>query len=649
MAIKNKFYEFIEIDYSNLSNQINTWLAQVYKKSGINFNSASPYGQILNVLKELFQHNIIYLKNAVKVLDINQTQNIKVARYTARIAGHNPSRAISATGTLKFQLKSGVDIEKDIKDSVLIINNGLSIKNKSNSLKYLAYLNVEKNIYPITTNSRFFIPIIQGTYENQTFTGIGRENSSISVNIPGLKQIENFNYTITYNGIVLTVADHLYDMLPASYSCYVRSGFNGGLDVYFGNKNFGFIPQVGSSINVSYILSDGSAGEILNPLPNDWKIEGEIKDGQGNTVDVAKYFDIFIENDINFASDGESLSFTKAAIPYVSRNFVLGTPNQFIFHLKRLNMFSKVNAYNKLDDNDYTVSSKVVEDSIKKITNSINNNDSRDKVIANLNNFTTVYNKFKTNLNDNEIYLYLIPDVQKYFNDNINYFNIPYDVFYLDNYEKDKITKYLRTMGTLSMTTEINIIQPKITKYVMHVYVRRFDYANEDNIKQQIITSLSDYLIKNTRFDRLPKADFIGLIKSVDGVDSASVYFVGQKNEDYHKNAMDLGYIDTPIASKYEAPNNLSYTANLPYRKNAPTILSQGTITKNGVSRPNLAYDPKLSLGIDTVHGDIICEKDEYVVIRGGWRDRNGIWYNEDVNDNSLCSINVVFNGVTTK
>ena len=74
MPLKNRFYEFIEIDYTNLTNQINNWLSQVYKKSGINFNSASPYGQILNVLKELFQHNIVYLKNAIKVLDINQTQ-----------------------------------------------------------------------------------------------------------------------------------------------------------------------------------------------------------------------------------------------------------------------------------------------------------------------------------------------------------------------------------------------------------------------------------------------------------------------------------------------------------------------------------------------------------------------------------------------
>ena len=60
-------------------------------------------------------------------------------------------------------------------------------------------------------------------------------------------------------------------------------------------------------------------------------------------------FDIFVETDIKFASDGESVEYTKSVIPYVSRNFVLATPAQFIYHLKKLNMFSKVNAFNTLD------------------------------------------------------------------------------------------------------------------------------------------------------------------------------------------------------------------------------------------------------------------------------------------------------------
>jgi len=598
------FFNFIELKYDELSSQINDWLKYVYSKSSISLNASSPYGQIIMVLKELFQHNIIYLKNAIKILDITTTRNKKVAIGTARIAGYSPGRAISATGTLKFILKQGIDISKEIKDSTLSIKNGLRMKNNTNSLKYSVNINTEEMIYSLTnSNNSFFVPIIQGVREKQSFTGDGTANQSFSVNIQSHKQVENFNYTITYNGIDVNKKDRMYDMIAGEYECVVKSGFNGGIDIYFGNSNFGFIPVIGSTIQVTYLLSDGASGEILNPIANDFKIEGDITDGQGNILNSDKLFDILIESDINFASDGDTLEFIKMALPNVSRNFVLGTPEQFIFHLKKLNMFSKVNAYNKLDDNNYSVSEKVVEDAMKKLNYDINNNSAKSQLINDINKFNEIYSKYKTNLNDNEIYLYLIPSITKYFNGTINYFNVPYDVFSLDDNEKNKIIQYLRQMGTLSMTTEINIIQPYISKYTMHVYVRRFDDAIEENIRQEIIAKSSDYLLNNSRYDRIPKSDFIKMFKDIDGVDSTSVFFISKKNEDYHRTSS-------------EQLNN---------------------------------YNENIIKGIDKVHGDIIIERDEYVVIRGGWRDRNGVWYNEDMSDNSLNSINIVFNGVTQK
>jgi len=595
----NRYFEFIEIEYDKLTEQINQWLRYTYNKADVVFNSASPYGQIINVVKELYQHNILYLKNSMKMLDIETSENKKVIQSIARITGHNPGRAISASGTLKFKLKPGIDINKDIKDKNIILPNRLKIKNLSNSLYYMIKLNQDENIYSINQpNTTFYLPIIQGKYESQNFTGDGTINQSISVNIPNSAQIENFNYNITYNSMVLEVKDSLYDMLPNEKCCIVKSGFNGGIDIYFGTDNYGFVPQIGSSIIVSYVLSDGSMGEILNPKVNDWKIEGEVKDGSGNNINIEKLFDIYIENDINFSSDGESLIFTKSIIPHVSRNFVLATPKQFIFHLQRMNIFSKVNAFNMLDDNNFGISDELVELSVNKITSSLKSNKSNDEIQSSIDNFKKIYDKFKTNLNDNIIFLYLIPDITKYFNDGVNYFNIPFDVFYLDDIEQQKTLSYLKTLGTMSITTNVKIIQPKISRYVMHIYVRRYDIAYEDNIKQEIINKTSKYLLNNNRFDRIPKSDFIEMYKSIDGIDSVSLYFVSEKNENFHK-------------ENSENPDKL--------------------------------------IGIDSVHGDIIIEKDEYAIIRGGFRDRKGIWYSEDPNDNSLNSINITFDGISEK
>jgi len=642
-----KFYEYIELKYMDLSDQINNWLKSTYNKSALNLNSASPYGQIVNVLKELFEHNIIYLKNAVKVLNIDETQNIKVARYTARIAGHNPSRAISATGTLKFTLKPGLDISKEIKDSIVVINDQLVLKNKTNSLKYSTNLNVPSYKYQVSIDKNtILIPIIQGSYESQSFTANGQINQSFSVNIPGYKQVENFNYTVSYNSMILKQRDHLYDILPAEMAYYTRSGFNGGIDIYFGNGSFGFIPQNGGVITVNYLLSDGESGIIFNSVEDDWKIEGDVTDGQGNILDVSNLFSIKIENDVNFGSDGETLEFTKAAVPYVSRNFVLGTPNQFIYHLRKLNMFTKINAYTLNDTTtdgktpNFSISDTVVENSIKNINDAIQTNKSRDQILATLDNFNYMWSNYKTNMSDNEIYLYLIPKISKYFSDTVNYFNIDYGVFYLDQSEQDKILAYLRQLGTLSMTTEIKFVKIFISRYIMHVFVNVFDYADEETVRQQIISSVSDYLLTNNRFDRIPNSDFVRLIKGIYGVDSATIHFVSEKNEKYHKDGINLGYEEEQfIIPKYQSTKFSSTSSQ--FKPKPQPVLSRGSKIVNGIVVPNLAYNPNVTLGIDTTHGDIICDRDEYAVIRGKWSDRNGIFYNDNMDQNSPCAINI--------
>ena len=49
----NRVFNRIELNYSNLTNQINNWLGAMYEKSSILFNASSPYGQILEVAKDI--------------------------------------------------------------------------------------------------------------------------------------------------------------------------------------------------------------------------------------------------------------------------------------------------------------------------------------------------------------------------------------------------------------------------------------------------------------------------------------------------------------------------------------------------------------------------------------------------------------------
>jgi len=602
-----KFFEYIEITYDKLTNQLEYWLKETYNKSNKLFSHASPHGIILHIQKILFSNNILYLKNSLNQIDIRTSTNKNFIINQSIISGHNPSRAISASGTINIKLKNGVKYSNEIKGGKLIFQHDTLLRNKTNQLYYtISTGKFIKNIFNINTHTNIVFSIKQGKYEEQSYTGTGDKNMSISVIIDRTKNIDNFDFSIYYNGQSLKIVDSLYDMLPNEMSCYTKTGFNGGLDIFFGTGSYGFIPEIGSIITVKYLITDGYKGNILNNIINDFTFIDNVYDSDGQSVNMDKLFDILIQDDINFGVDGESVNHIKSILPNVSRNFVLASPEQFIYHLKRLNIFSKVNAFNLLDENNFN-NNKYIDKFINDtFGNTLNSEIIKDKMIKY---FPTIYS--------NQIYLYLIPKIKNYLINDYNYFNIPFDVFYLDDNEKKKVLDYLKTLGTLSLTTNVIIIQPIISLYIINIYIRRYRTDIQDNIKNQIIDIISDYFINNERFDRIIKSDIIKEIKNnILSIDSVNIEFVSKKNEDYHRNGK-LTNID----------NNIN-------------------IIKNRKKYKKLPYDENTVLGIDPVQGDIIVNNDELPVLRGGWYDRNGVYYNDDPSTNGLSSINIIWSGI---
>ena len=638
----NRIFNSIELNYANLTNQLNNWISATYKKSSIIYNSASPYGQILTMIKEIFVQNILYIKNAVRQFDIDQAVTIRTIRNIARISGHNPSRAISAQGTLKFKLKQGIDITQ-VAGGKIIIYNETQLKNISNSLYYSIKTGTYRNYYTLKSGCQFFINIIQGKYETQTFTGDGTLSQSFQVAISNNSTIDNFDFQISLNGVILQIRDHLYDMLQDEYSCYTRTGFNGGLDIYFGNGINGCIPSIGSVIEVKYLTTNGLNGNILNNNVNDFTFIDDIYDSDGNVIQADKLFDIYIETDINFASDGESIEYTRSIISHVSRNFVLATPDQFIYHLMKLNIFSKVNAYNTLDTIKIDLNSNTVDD-----------------------------------ININQMYLYLIPRITDYFSSNINYFNIPFDYFYLDQEQKNRIINYLKMEGILSISSIINIIDPIIKKYIMNIFIIRYNDTSEDNIREQVLDTISTYFSSYSRYDRIVKANLITELKDIDGIDSLNLEFISKDNEDYIRTGSILSSTQSSVLqSTYTSNSNSVNVSKNSYQNTITATNNTNSINSNGSSVPTTPnysnsivgssnsstsigsstvvsytntsqYDSSKQIGLDPILGDIIIGNNELVVLRGGWINRNGIYFNEDPTLTSgFSTVNIIWKGVT--
>ena len=558
---------FTEISFGRIKSQIEGFLKTEYNKAGILFSSASPYGQILSVVENLHQLSLLYLKNTLNQFDLSNASitNDRIIRNAAIFAGHNPTRGISASGNLKFTVKSSVDLEKDLPGGRITILNKTTLLNKTSSLNYTLNLGVDKMTQVISRNSVFYISITQGKWKKKTYTGANVPLLSIFVNESGAKDIENFNIQITVNGELWSLKKHLYEMLPNEKAVVTKSGFDGGLDIIFGNGGFGAIPEMGAIIEVNYLVTDGSLGNVFRRTTNDWTFVDDIYDGNGGTVEVDKIFNIDIFQDINFGADGETPSFTRALLPIVSNNFVLALPQQYAYEIKKLGVFSHVNAYEK----------------------------------------------------SGTIFIALTPNINLFKNQNSDYFSIDIKAFSLDTYEKSKIDKYLRTGGLIQLTKRYKIVNPTLSYYIINVFVIPYSDVTDESLSAQILDVISNYFLDLNRIDRIPKLDIIKVISTITDIHSVDIQFISKKNEDYHKEAIR------------NAQNQLSQYAD-------PTT----------VSLTQADYQSDTTLGLDPILGDILFNSSELPIIRGGWSNRNDMFYSDDVNSSGLKSVNIIKKGV---
>lgn len=485
------------IKLRDLTEQTQTWIVNKYEATGDVFSKASPFGQILSTFNNYTSLIFYYIEDAISEMNIFNASRQKTIYGWARLTGHNPTRAISAKGTLSISLNNNTS---DLIASKIIIPNRIKIKCETNNLFYFLEFNNALGNLTLNLNDKteHYVRIIEGEMEEQTATGDGKPLQSY--NFRSNQPIENDIVNIFINGDQLEVVDSLYDMVKDGKQVMVKTAISNGIDVIFGNEDYGFIPQDGAVIKVSYVKTAGFAGNLFSKNGDiKFKFNEEGITDSGESVNLNEYLNVKIEKPIILGADPESLELTRILAPKNSRSNVLANPDNYIHLLSRFN-YSYIDAYNTIDD-DY------IDD-------------------------------------NNIVYLYILPDVTKRLESNNDYFTTDINNFYLDESEKEALTDFINRSGRQIISTELSIVDPILTKYVCNVHLRIFDTYDVQQIKSDIIEIVSNYMLKIKRKSRLPKSDLIALIEDVNGVDSVNVSFVSEANEDaiingyYYKNVV---------------------------------------------------------------------------------------------------------------
>ena len=155
----------------------------------------------------------------------------------------------------------------------------------------------------------------------------------------------------------------------------------------------------------------------------------------------------------------------------------------------------------------------------------------------------------------------------------------------------------------------------------MNIFVMNYSDATDDSVNAQILDKISEYFLDLKRIDRIPKLDIIRELSTINDVHSIDLQFMCKKNEDYHKE------------NKINVENKLS---NFDSKINVDISTPKAD--------PN--YISNKVIGLDPVLDDIIFEADEIPVIRGGWYDRNGLYYSDNIDGGGLKSVNIIKKGI---
>lgn len=543
-GLLNDTYNFLQITYNQTRNV---------------FTVASAWGQILFVLENISQLILYFIEDSITELNIYQASRDYSIKSLARIAGYDPVRGMAAQGevAISWNLK-----ESDVGGGAVILSGRPKIQCEQNGLIYTLLINGPSVKIPLNRGATFNYKIVQGSFQTSTFTGTGEALQSYNVVSKSGTLIDQFYVDVSVNDLPWKQYFSLYDIPLNGKGYLVKSGISEGIDIYFGNSNFGQPPLRGSFINVSYLQTSGFNGNIASrkDLQLTYRFMDTGTDLFGKEVNLNEYLSILGVLDPLFGSDPEPIELTRLVAPKTSRAFVFANSENYEIYLQRFNIFSQIHAFNTYGDD-------FLDD-------------------------------------DNVIYLFLVPDVSINILSGQDYFDVPAESFVLTTVQKLSVLNLLEDSGQMIATTVLKILDPVIQNFVGNLVLSVFEGYDPEIIKDKARSSISEYFLNLKRRDKIPKSDIIAIIEAIEGVDSVSFYFVGQANEEYH-------------ATVDKLPNASTSQLNR-------------------------------QIGLDDF-GDILISTGELILLRGGWTDRYGTYYEVGIVPGKPSALNIVISSLVPK
>ena len=479
----------LQMRFNDLQNQVRVYLSKTLKDYNENYGNNTILGQLINVLGSTVQNVLLYIEDGLTEQNKYTVQRKKSIYSLAQLGGYNPSMGKAASCMVKMTIRPN-----NYNSYSITIPNKTKLVCSKNGMKYNIILPQEAVTFSIADDiQNKFLQIVEGNFESQSFISSGGQ--LYTQNVLFNSDIDIDFLEVKVNNEVWERKESLYDMDPIANQYVVKTSLNKGIDILFGNNQYGKSLNTGDKIDVTYLLHNGELGNIDVDEDVYFLFQDNIKDTEGESIDGNGIFVIKLtdSSSVSGGTYSESAAKVKEMIGYNSRALVLADPKNYKVLLNR---FSFV-GYNRTWSDEGSL-----------IVNSI-----------------------------------ILKNYKQMLERGSDYFNLQKSDLFLTEAQKTSLKNYISNSGQQLAGVTYKINDPEVCKYAAYVYLKMKDVQyDKPSVEQSIRDAVGDFFmnIQNDMF--IPKSDLVSVIKKAsDAIDGVDLYFLGEKNE---KAIIDKHYIN---------------------------------------------------------------------------------------------------------
>lgn len=474
-----KIFSLLQTKYYQFQDSVKNYLSKTLSNHGKPYGNNTIFGQLINVLNAAVQNIMLYIEDSLVEQNKYTAQRKKSIYGLASISGYQPCLGKAAGVQLSLTYTPS-----NIDNLNVIINNHEPVTCTQNGMIYNLILPQEAILMSLDKDpSSKYIYAIQGKFENQTF--ISRGGKYYTQNINFLGNLDTDYITVKINNEKWDYVPSLYDMQADGKQWTFKVSPVGGIDLIFGNDQYGRALIDGDIIDVNYLLHDGEVGNIDINEETYFAFNNMLLNIDGQEVDGNSVFNLtFASLDaVTSGSNSESIEQVRQMIGYNSRSLVLADPNNYKNFLKQFSFCG----YNRTWS---PIGSMMVNSLIIK--------------------------NYKLDIDNKK-----------------TYFDLKEQDFKLTPTQKSSLLKCIENSGQQLAGVTYNIFDPIICKYAMYVYIKlKNTNADREYLEVQIRNLIANFFTNIESDIFIPKSDIVHMLKSnIKDIDGVDVYFLSEANE----------------------------------------------------------------------------------------------------------------------